>query len=503
MKEALFCFVLFVVATLRAAESPFTPPGFPLPKFPDRSYNVKDFGATGGGIINDTPAINNAISRCYAEGGGTVFFPDGRYAAGSIHLRSNVRLLLDADAVIFGLAGAFEAPEPNRFDKFQDFGHSHYHDALLYGENIENVAIVGGKINGGRAIGHGDPKAGSGNGDKLVAIKSGRNLDFENVTTAQGAHLDYLLENCAGVTFNRIVITEARGALDFESCSDVQVHDCTFTGCDDDTIGIKSDYSLGRKINSGNIYVWDCELDSGCNALQFGSETVGDISNCNFWNIRITRASKAGIGITSNDGSVIDGVNYSNIVIQGAACPIYMLVMDRLRSGEADKKVGAIKNVLLQDMTISDCASGKQGPVSTAAISGLPQSPLENVTMENVKINYPGGETDAAAADIVPPYMHGASSYSPRNLGPRPAAGLYVRHIEGLTLKNVQITFDRPDARPALIVSDADGVTLDNFSGQKSAAGKILRLDRVNNLTVTGSTGLTDQKSATVEKSLQ
>jgi len=478
------------------AANPFTPPNFPTPKFPDKTYSVKDFGAVGNGLADDTPAINDAIAKCNAAGGGTVKFPAGKYAAGSIHLKSNVRLLLDNDAVIFGLAGAFEAPEPNEFSKYQDGGHSHFHDSLLYGENVENVAIIGGKINGG-SIGHGDPKPGSGNGDKLITIKVGRNLDFENITHEKGGHFCYLLNDCTGVTLNGVVIKESRDAVDLMGCSNVQIHDCNFTGCADDTIGVKSDYALGRRINSANIYVWDSYFESGCNGLQFGSETAGDFHNVNFWNIRIGRAMKAGIGITTGDSAVVDGVNYSNIVVRGAACPIYFLVWDRMRTGEPGAKVGTIKNVHLQNVTITGCVPGRQGPVQTATISGWKECCLENIVLENVKINYPGDYTNAAAAEIVPPYPR---DYSPRSFGLRPAAGLYVRHIKGLTLKNFQITFDKPDARPTLIISDADGLTLDNFNGQKSAAGQILRLDQVKNLTVQNSPGLKDRKSVAVEK---
>jgi hypothetical protein len=82
---------------VRAAESanPFTPPDFPLPTFKAASYNVKDFGAAGNGLTNDTPAINRAIEKCSAGGGGDVVFPAGRYSAASLHLKSNVRFLLD------------------------------------------------------------------------------------------------------------------------------------------------------------------------------------------------------------------------------------------------------------------------------------------------------------------------------------------------------------------------------------------------------------------------
>jgi polygalacturonase len=491
---------LFLLAGWMSAQNlpaetlnPFAPPNFPTPKFADKTYDVKNFGATGGGVVNDTPAINQAIEKCNADGGGTVTFPAGRYAAGSIHLKSNVRLLLDKDAVIFGLAGAFEAAEPNPFSKFQDGGHSHFHDALLWGENLENVAIVGGKINGGGAIGHGDPKPG--NGDKLISVRVGKNLDFENLTHEKGGHFCYLLNDCKGVTLNGVIIKESRDAVDLMGCSDVQIHDCNFTGCGDDTIGVKSDYALGRKINSANIYVWDSYFESGCNGLQFGSETAGDFHNVNFWNIRIGRAMKAGIGITSNDGGIIDGVNYSNIVVKGAASPIYLLITDRLRSGDPDKKTGTIKNVHIMNVTVTDCMAGRQGPVLTATISGRPESSLENITLENIKINYPGGST-SAAADIVPPYPR---DYSPRSLGPRPASGLYVRHVKGLTLKNVEFTFDQEDQRPPIIAYDVDGLTLDKFKAQKPDGVETVRLENVKHLSVQNSPGLADRKPGTID----
>jgi polygalacturonase len=492
----VFCFLLCVCLPWQShsadAVNPFVPPRFPVPAFPAKTCNVKDFGATGGGVVNDTPAINKAIETCHAAGGGTVAFPAGRYAAGSIHLLSNVRLLLDENAVIFGLAGAFEAPEPNPFSKYQDGGHSHFHDALMWGENIENFAISGGKINGG-SIGHGDPKPG--NGDKLISIKVGRNLDFENITHEKGGHFVYLLNDCENITFNGVIIKESRDAVDLMGCRNAQIHDCKFTGCGDDTIGVKSDYALGRKINSANIYVWDSYFESGCNGLQFGSETAGDFHNVNGWNIGIGRAMKAGIGLTCNDGGVIDGVNYSNIVIKGAASPIYMLITDRLRSGDPDKKIGAIKNVKISNVTVTDCVAGRQGPVLASTISGRPESSLENIVLENIKINYPGGFADRAAADIVPPYP---KDYSPKSLGPRPASGLYVRHVKGLTLKNVEFTFDHEDQRPPIVAYDVDGLTLDHFKTQKPAGLETIRLEKVRNLRVLASPGLTDQKTETI-----
>ena len=123
-----------------------------IPTFSPAEFKVRDFGARGNGRNNDTGPINAAIEKCSSSGGGTVLFPAGVYSAASIHLRTNVRLLLDAEAVIAGAADGYDQPEPNPFDRFQDFGHSHFHNASLWGENIENLAIIGGCIDGGHLV---------------------------------------------------------------------------------------------------------------------------------------------------------------------------------------------------------------------------------------------------------------------------------------------------------------------------------------------------------------
>ena len=291
-------------------------------------------------------------------------------------------------------------------------------------ESPENVAIIGGRING-EAIGLRRSPAGSVGGDKLIAIRVGKNLLFKDITREKGWPLRVY-------PAQRLRERHRRG-----SCDQGIPRRDRFHGLPEragfrlaavhrlrgfDTLGIKSDYALGCKVNTGNVYAWDCYFESGCNGLQFGSETAGDFHNVNIWNIRIGRAMKAGIGITSNDGGVIDGVNYRDITIKGAASPIYMLLTARLRSGVPDVKVGAIKNVKISNVTVTDCQPGRQGPVFPATISGRPDGEISNILLENVKITYKGGGT-AAEADIIPPYP---KDYSPRSLGPRP--GVRILH---------------------------------------------------------------------------
>ena len=115
-------------------------------------YNVRDFGARGDGKTVDTPAINRAIDAAARAGGGTVHFPAGTYASFSLRLKSNITLHLDNGATIFAAdpkthRGSYDLPEPNQWDMYQDFGHSHWQNSLMWGIGLENVAIVGqGKI---------------------------------------------------------------------------------------------------------------------------------------------------------------------------------------------------------------------------------------------------------------------------------------------------------------------------------------------------------------------
>ncbi|AWI10272.1 glycoside hydrolase family 28 protein [Ereboglobus luteus] len=486
-------FSLFISGGIAAAH--FTPPNYPVPTFPDRTFNLRDFGAKGDGKANDTAAFNKAFIACSKAGGGTVYVPPGNYLAASVRIQNNVRLQLDKDATITGgPAGAFLPPEPNPHRKYQDFGHSHFQNALMWGENVENFAVLGGTIDGGTII-NGDPKE-PGIGDKIFAIRVGKNLHFEGTTFTKGGHFVYLLNDCENITIANTVIKRSRDAIDLMGCRNVQIYDNHFTGCGDDTVGIKSDYALGRRIKTENIYVWNCYFETGCNGIQFGSETAGDFYNINVWGITIGRAGKAALGITCNDSAIIDGVRMNNIKIKGATTPVYMLISDRLRTGEKGVKPGVIRNVVISNVTAEQARANRRNIIVPATISGLPDYPLENITLENIKITMPGSGTAEDDAIKNPVYP---KDYSPRSLGKRPAAGIFIRHVRGLTLRNVKLAYENPDKCPPLVAFDVHNLTLDGFDTQKTEAPHLLRLEAIKNLEIRNSRGLPDGKTAEIK----
>ena len=123
-------------------------------------FNVRAFGASGGGASLDTAAVNKAIQAAAAAGGGTVFFPAGSYLCYSIHLMSDVALYLDMGATIVAAdspaegasgTGAYDLAEPNEWSQYQDYGHSHFRNSLLWGEGLKNVSISARAASGARA----------------------------------------------------------------------------------------------------------------------------------------------------------------------------------------------------------------------------------------------------------------------------------------------------------------------------------------------------------------
>lgn len=463
-----------------------------MPVFGAAKINVRDSGAKGDGRTNDTAAINHAIDQCNKSGGGDVIFPAGTYSAASIHLKSNVRFVLDRDAVITGAKSGYDSPEPNAFEKYQDFGHSHFHNALMWGENIENFAIVGGRINGGEIV---EDEAKNRNiGDKVIALKSSRNLLFENVTHQNGGHFVYLLNDCEDVTLANVVILKSRDAVNLVGCRNVQVHNCRFTGCGDDTLALKSDWALGRKILTENIYVWDSYFESACNALQLGAETTSDFRNINFWNVQIGRAWKGGIAIHSADGAIIDGVTCRNITMSSVDTPISITLASRLRTGEPNPKIGRIKNISISQVTATNQHPRDDGVIRPSLIAGLPDHPVENISLKDVRIVSKGDGTQKNGAT-------GNGEKLRRREAALTAGGIFVDQARSVSMQNVDLSFESPESRPALVARQISEMTLENLKLQRSGDAPLMRLEKAQKISVLESPGLADRTSEDVDSS--
>lgn len=439
---------------------------FTLNIFAQRIFNVKDFGATGNGITLDTEPINKAIEQCSAEGGGIVLFPTKNvFLTGSIHLLSNIEYRIEKGAVIQGAPNginAYDIPEENQWKSYQDFGHSFYRNSLIWGENIENISFTGGgEINGG-GITRKEVKPGDGN--KAIALKQSKKILFENITVNQGGWFAFILNGCSEIKFNRIKINTVRDGIDLMSCSNVVISNSEINTIrtdkgkavgGDDAIGIKSDFALGKTISSKNIVIENCVISAGCNAIQFGSETVGDFKNIRIENCVITGAEKAGLGITSNDGSVIDSVSFKNIIMTKVATPFFIFVSDRLRTPDR-KKIGKIKNITIENVAAYDCYGYIKDECFTSTISGHKNSSIDNIKISNLTMVYKGG---VEKVPLTCP-ENSSTQYTPKGFGVRPASGFYIRNAKNVVLDQIVISFEKPDYRPPFVFDTVDSIVI-------------------------------------------
>jgi polygalacturonase len=434
------------------------------------TFNVRNYGATGNGTTIDSPAIDRAITAANAAGGGIVEFPAGTYHSRSIHLKSNVTLQLNAGATIKAASSGIDNPEPNPYQQYQDFGHSHFRNALIWGENVTNVAITGTGTIDGDALERGDSMP-NGKGDKALSLKMCSNVTIRDVTFRRGGHFAILMNGCHDVAVNnlKILTKEDRDGFNIINSWNVEVTNSNIQSSDD-AIGIKSDFAMGRTFESHNIRIRNSTIHSEeNNALQFGSETCGNFRDIAFENLNVTGAGKAGIGIVSMDGATISDIRYDNIRLTKTASAIFMKIGSRGRC-PGKPPAGKIRDISISNVTGSNLTTPADvagDDEYTPTIAGAVGAPIENIRLTNVKLTLPGGHP-ASDVNRVPPENNGA--YPPRIYGVRPSYGWWLRHVRGVAFVNSEVQFDRNDGRPAIIVDDGMAIALDGVKVERGSS---------------------------------
>lgn len=447
------------------------------------AFNVRDYGATGNGTSIDSTAVNNAITAANSAGGGTVVFPSGNYRCRTIRLKSNVTLHLEAGATILAATSGFDAPESNPYDDYQDFGHSHYRNSLIFGESLTNIGITGpGTINGDNNLATDEAPAGEAN--KAIALKLCSGITLSDITVRQGGHFALIVNGCTDLTVTRVKLLNLtdRDGFNLISSSRVRITDSQIEG-NDDAMCLKSDFFLGRIVHSDDIHVDNCRITSGeNNAIQFGSETRGNFTNVRFTRCTIGGAGKAGLGVTSNDGSIIDGVTFSDITMQNCATPIFIKLSDQNR-GPDPTPIGRIRNLSFTNITAT--RSIRDGVEYSNVIHGKSSVFVENISFNNVRLTADGGHP-ASDASINPPDNN---DWRPRILGELPAYGWFIRHARNITFTNCQVDFDRDDGRPAVIVNNGQNIRFNDFRAERgSSSAYDLGFTNVQGYLATGST---------------
>ena len=475
-------------------------------------FNVRSFGATGDGKAVDTPAVNRAIAAAAAAGGGTVHVPAGAYVCHSIRLKSFVTLHLAAGATILAApAGGYDAAEPNPFERYQDFGHNHWHNSLIWGEDLRDIAIVGPGLICGRGLSRGvaaepdlPPANIPGAADKAIALKRCRNAILCDVAILAAGHFGILATGVENLTLENLRIDTNRDGINVDCCRNVRIAGCNVNSPWDDGICLKSSLALGELRPTENVAISNCYVTGGfalgsmldgtfrridANAGQpTGRIKCGTESNGGFKNITVKDCvfeSCRGFALETVDGGPIEDITFTGVTMRDIRnAPFFLRLGARLRS-PAGTSAGTLRRVIINEV-ICDAPANDM----PAMIAGIPGHPIEDVRVSDVSLVQKGG-APAAIAEISPPEQE-RDYPEPSFFGPLPAQGLLVRHARDVTFRDVAITSIQADARPFVWLGDVSGATFSGLKLSPLAGVPALRLHETRSLRVSASRGLRD-----------
>lgn len=480
--------------------------------------SVRRFGAKGDGTTIDSDAINRAIDDVAKRGGGTVYIPAGTYACYTIRLKSRITLYLENGATLLAAAPTtargYDLADPidPAIAGFQDFGHSHWRNSLIWGEGLHDVTIAGPGLIWGKGLGRGDGKDnwlsdpnGPGTGNKAIGLKNCRGVTLRDFRMLEGGWFAILATGVDNLTIDNLLIDTNRDGMDIDCCRNVRVSNCTVNAPWDDAICPKSSYALGEARITENVTITGCVvmgnyqvgsvLDGSWRRMppEFAPKIHGRIkcgteSNGGFRNIAITNCvfeDSRGLAFETVDGGVIEEVAVSNITMRGIVdAPIFLRLGKRMR-GPAGRPIGSLRRVAI-DNVVSAGAT-----MLPSVIAGLADHPIEDVRISDSHFHHVGGATAAMAARRPPENELGYPEAT--MFGDLPATGFFVRHARGLSMRGVEVATAAPDPRPAIRLEDVADA---EFSGMRLPLGIGYSLNRVSDFASTGARGRDDRRIA-------
>ncbi|MGB9604246.1 MAG: glycoside hydrolase family 28 protein [Bryobacteraceae bacterium] len=419
-------------------------------------HDVRRYGAKGDGKTKDTAAVEAAIGAAAKEGG-AVFFPPGTYLCGTIHLKSGVALELSAGAVIAASPDEadFEPYEKLPFPPVDDRETTYSHYALLLGDGVSDVVISGtGVIDGNRS------KRG---GPKPVAFKNSQRIAIRNVTVRNSPNYAISLLGCDHVSIEGVsIINSYADGIDPDCSRFVRIANC-YVDSHDDAICPKASQALGSPRPTEHLTVTNCILRTDCNAIKFGTESRGDFRNVTISNCVILPRDRgirpiSGVSLESVDGSNIEGVSVSNLVMRQVRAPLFIRLGNRGR-GMNPPVPGSARGIIISNVIAVDATH-------TSNVVGIPGHRVRDVVLENLDFTMAGGGVFTGLN--VP--EHEAKYPEATMFGELPAWTLYARHVEGLVVRNLRARVMQPTNRPALVFDDVLDAELDGFRPESASA---------------------------------
>jgi len=365
-----------------------------------KTCNAHDFGAKGDGKTKDTVALQSAIDACAAQGGGTVRVTAGTYVSAPLVLKNNVTLHLDKDAKILG------SPDHGDFPPVTMF-HLPDLQPLISATNASNVASEGeGTVDGNGESWWEEVRAVKDKGvlgnhprPKLIIFDHCKNVRVEGITIQNSPMWQLVPYYTEGMVIRKVRLLAPQhspntDAIDPFSSSNIVI-DHVYADVGDDNVAIKSGpiNSPGPDDPSRNITITDCTFMHG-HGLSIGSELSGGAQNIVAERISF-EGTDQGIRVKSNRdrGNDVSNLVFRDITMKDVKTAIliseyYPKVLPP--ENEAPQAVGRLTPHFHDIVTENITATGSK---TAGVIIGLPESPVKNVVLNNLKLSAEEGLT--------------------------------------------------------------------------------------------------------------
>jgi polygalacturonase len=466
----------------------------PLPL--ENVYDIREFGAIADGKTVSTEAFHAAVNAAKNAGGGIILVTGGHYCVGTIYLYSNMTLFIDTDSALVAsknldnyndaFIACIDAENVTIRGGGKIIGNGEYFvhlplkkplmtplaytklppylfDPMGYPVDTIRYAYRARIRYAEDRYAEGLPKINRPMYN--VWFRGCKNVTITNIIIEDSLDWTLDIDYCSYVTIKDIVINGNRhvantDGIDITCSSHINIDHC-FISCADDGLCIKAPMKQGHDgINIQNdslemgpvedVFITNCTVLSVMNGFKIGTETYFDIKNvtvenCKFLMPDIYPGGVSGISIESSDGSHVSEITIRNIEMQNICCPLFICLNMRNKFGFASEKDksnryygGSIENIIIENIV----AYNAEVPSIITGFeiideNGRTEKRLRNINIKDMNVIYLDNDE---VLDIHDSIHESVFDYPENNsFGDVPAYGLFIRHVDKLTLQDIDI----------------------------------------------------------------
>lgn len=436
-----------------------------------KDYPASMFGIKTDGIALNTKSIQFAVDYINNNGGGRLVFSSGKYLSGTIYLKSNVTLQLDAGAVLLGSLNPFD------YDR-KGF------TALVFAFKQNNIGITGkGTIDGqGKLLAtnvieviekglisdpskYGRPSAE--NRAMLLYFRECKDVVINSTTFKNSACWTATYDQCKNLFIDNIKVNSTNywneDGIDIVDCEDVQLSN-SYIDAADDGICLKShDGSKACK----NILISNNTIRSSANGIKFGTASNGGFENVRILNNIVFNTYRSAIALEAVDGGSIENIEIDGLQSLHSGNLIFLRIGQRVTGKKSRMENIRISNVVADiPATKPDAGYSYEGPeedqprnISPAIIIvGLPGVFISNITLKNISFKHSGGGKKQYAnisldkLNTIPEIPAQYPDFS--MFKELPSWGIFAKHATGIRFENITMLCQRKDFRIPVVLDD-------------------------------------------------